>query len=273
VYGLVGLKTHAKMALVVRKEGDGLRRYVHLGTGNYNPVTARIYTDYSYFTCKEHITADATEVFNYLTGYSRRDGYSKLSVAPVNLREAMTHLIEREMEHARSGKNGHLILKMNSLTDTRMIELLYAASQAGVKVDLIIRGICCLLPGVKGVSDNIRVISIVGRFLEHSRVFYFAHDGHPELFLSSADMMGRNLNRRVELMFPVEDPAFIKRVKQEALDPALADRTRSRILGSDGLYTRISPVHGGETVDSQTDIVRSRSKQSRPIHIVPREAP
>ena len=162
---------------------------------------------------------------------------------------------------------------MNSLTDTRMIELLYAASQSGVQVDLIIRGICCLRPGVKGISENIRVISIVGRFLEHSRVFYFAHDGHPELLLSSADMMGRNLNRRVELMFPVEDPALIARVKQEALDPALTDRTRARVLGTDGLYTRISPPNSGEVVDSQTDIVRSRSTLHRPIHIVPREAP
>jgi polyphosphate kinase len=273
VYGLVGLKTHAKMALVVRKEGDGLRRYVHLGTGNYNPVTARIYTDYSYFTCRELITADATEVFNYLTGYSRRDGYSKLSVAPVNLRETMTRLIEREMQHGRMGRNGHLILKMNSLTDTRMIELLYAASQAGVKIELIVRGICCLRPGVKGISDNIRVISIVGRFLEHSRVFWFAHDGHPELLLSSADMMGRNLNRRVELMFPVEDPALIARVKQETLEGALADRMRARQLGPDGLYTRITPDHSGEAADSQMDIIRSRSLHHRPIHIVPREAP
>ena len=273
VYGLVGLKTHAKMALIVRKEGDGLRRYVHLGTGNYNPVTARIYTDNSYFTCREQITSDATEVFNYLTGYSRRDGYSKLSVAPVNLRETMTRLIEREMQHARAGKNGHVILKMNSLTDTRMIELLYAASQAGVKIELIVRGICCLRPGVKGISDNIRVISIVGRFLEHSRVFWFAHDGHPELYLSSADMMGRNLNRRVELMFPVEDPALIARVKQETLDGALADRTRARQLGADGLYTRIAPGTTGEAADSQVDLIRSRSQHHRPIHIVPREAP
>jgi polyphosphate kinase len=273
VYGLVGLKTHAKMALVVRKEGEGLRRYVHLGTGNYNPVTARIYTDYSYFTCREQITSDATEVFNYLTGYSRRDGYSKLSVAPVNLRETMTRLIEREMQHVRAGKRGHLILKMNSLTDTRMIELLYAASQAGVSVDLIIRGICCLVPGVKGISENIRVISIVGRFLEHSRVFWFANDGHPELFLSSADMMGRNLNRRVELMFPVEDPALIARVRQETLDAGLADRMHARQLGPDGLYTRIAPGHGAEIVDSQMDLVRLRSQQTRPIMIVPREAP
>lgn len=273
VYGLVGLKTHAKMALVVRKEGEGLRRYVHLGTGNYNPVTARIYTDYSYFTCREQITADATEVFNYLTGYSRRDGYSKLSVAPVNLRETMTRLIEREMQHARSGKRGHVILKMNSLTDTPMIELLYAASQAGVTVELIVRGICCLRPGVKGISENIRVISIVGRFLEHSRVFWFAHDGHPELLLSSADMMGRNLNRRVELMFPVEDPALIARVKAETLDAALADRTRARLLGPDGLYTRIPPAHGADGADCQMALVRARSQQPRPILIVPREAP
>ncbi len=203
VYGLVGLKTHGKMALVVRKEQDGLRRYVHLGTGNYNPVTARIYTDFSYFTCREEITRDATEVFNLLTGYSNCDVFKKLAVAPVNLREKITGLIEREAEHARQGREARLVFKMNSLTDAKIIEKLYEASKAGVQIDLIIRGICCLRPGLKGVSDTIRVISIVGRYLEHSRVFSFQNGGATELYLSSADLMGRNLDRRVELMFPI----------------------------------------------------------------------
>ncbi len=207
VYGLVGLKTHGKMALVVRKEADGLRRYVHLGTGNYNPVTARIYTDHSFFTCRTDIAEDATEVFNFLTGYSRRSTFRKLAVAPISLREQITALIDREIAHARAGREAHLIFKMNALTDTQIIERLYDASCAGVRIDLIVRGVCCLRPGVKGISDNVRVISIVGRFLEHSRVYYARNNGAHEVYLSSADLMGRNLDRRVELMFPIEEPA------------------------------------------------------------------
>jgi polyphosphate kinase len=273
VYGLVGLKTHAKMALVIRKEAAGLRRYVHLGTGNYNPVTARIYTDVSLFTCREDITADATEVFNYLTGYSTRETYRKLALAPVNLRERLVALIEREIDHARNGRPAEMILKMNSLTDTKMIELLYAASRAGVDIKLIVRGICCLRPNIPHVSERIRVISIVGRFLEHSRVFYFGNNGTPEIFLSSADIMGRNLDRRVELMFPVEEASLARHLKEEILDTALADTVRARILQADGTYCLVPTNGDGSTPDSQTVILRSHMRPSRSLHVIPRESP
>jgi len=272
VYGLVGLKTHAKMALVVRREQDAIRRYVHLGTGNYNPVTARIYTDLSLFTCRDDITSDAVEVFNFLTGYSNRDTYMKLAVAPVNLRERLTALIDREISHAKSGANAQLIFKMNSLTDTAMIEKLYEASRAGVSIDLIVRGICCLRPGKKGISENIRVISIVGRFLEHSRVFYFANGGAPEVLLGSADLMGRNLDHRVELVFPVEDPALTATIMKEVLVTALADQSRARVLNPDGSYTRAEPAFP-EKPDSQQVILRSRVRTSQAKPPVLREAP
>ncbi len=271
VYGLVGLKTHAKMALVVRKEQDGLRRYVHLGTGNYNPVTARIYTDMSFFTCREDITSDASEVFNYLTGYSKRDSYQKLCVAPVNLRDKLLTMINREIEHARSGKQARLIFKINALTDLQMIEKLYEASNAGVRIYLIIRGVCCLRPGVKGWSENIRVISIVGRFLEHSRAFYFANDGHPEIYLSSADLMGRNLDHRVELMFPVEDRAWAEIIRREVLETALADNIAARTLTSDGTYTRVAPMNGDVPMESQVAIAQLHTRPQRPA--IPRETP
>ncbi len=273
VYGLVGLKTHAKLALVVRKEQDGLHRYVHLGTGNYNPVTARIYTDLSYFTCREDITEDASEVFNYLTGYSKREGFKKLAVAPVNLRESITRMLEREINHARQGKPARVILKMNSLTDVKIMEKLYEASKAGVKVDLIVRGICCSRPGVKGVSENIRVISIVGRFLEHSRVFYFANNGKPELYLSSADLMARNLDRRVELMFPIEDPAIAEMVRSQVLETALRDNQHARLLHADGSYRPVVPAAGEEPINSQLLNLRSREAQESAKQPVPREAP
>ncbi len=272
VYGLVGLKTHAKMALVVRREQDGIRRYVHLGTGNYNPVTARIYTDISLFTCRDDITADAVEVFNFLTGYSNRDTYQKLAVAPVNLRERLIALIDREISHANAGGAAQLIFKMNSLTDTAMIEKLYEASRAGVSIDLIVRGICCLRPGKKGISENIRVISIVGRFLEHSRVFYFANGGEPEVYCGSADLMGRNLDHRVELVFPVEDRRLTAIIMKEVLVTALADRTRARVLGEDGGYTRAEPAVP-EKPDSQQVILRSRVRAVPAKAPVPREAP
>ncbi len=263
VYGLVGLKTHAKMALVIRREGDGMRRYVHLGTGNYNPVTARIYTDYSFFTAREDITADATEVFNYLTGYSRRDDYTKLAVAPVTLRKKIKHLIEREAAHAREGRRGRMIIKVNSLTDPKMIMALYEASKAGVSIDLIVRGVCCLRPSVPGVSDNIRVISIVGRFLEHSRVFYAWNNGFPELYMGSADIMGRNLDRRVELLFPIEDPALLESARQEVLESALRDTMRARVLQPDGTYARIVPTSGQDPHESQQYAISVRSEQDR----------
>ncbi|HET8853854.1 MAG TPA: polyphosphate kinase 1, partial [Ktedonobacteraceae bacterium] len=207
VYGVVGLKTHAKIALVVRKEEDGLRRYVHLGTGNYNATTARIYEDLCLFTCREDIGADASDLFNSLTGYSHQSGYLKLLVAPVSLRRGIIERIEREIRHVQEQHaEGHLIFKVNALVDPEIIAMLYRASQAGVRIDLIIRGICCLRPGIAGVSDNLRVRSLVGRFLEHSRVFFFGNGGDEEIYLGSADLMQRNLNERVETLFPVEDP-------------------------------------------------------------------
>lgn len=270
VYGLVGLKTHAKLALVVRKEMDGLRRYVHLGTGNYNPDTARIYTDISYFTCKEEIASDASEVFNFLTGYSSKEEFKKLTVAPLNLRTRITDMIQREMAHARSGKPAHIMMKMNALTDTKMIETLYEASNAGVNIDLIVRGICCLRPGVKGVSENIRVKSIVGRFLEHSRVFFFANNGHPELYCSSADLMGRNLDRRVELMFPIEDPSWAEMIKRETLDEAWRDTIGTRMLDANAAYTRPAPAEA--PFELQAHLMQSRARQ-QPKKPVPREQP
>ncbi len=273
VYGLVGLKTHGKMALVVRKENDGLRRYVHLGTGNYNPITARIYTDLSYFTCKEEITEDITEVFNYLTGYSRRESYKRLAVAPVTLRQKVESLIDREIHNVQSGKTGHVILKMNAITDVKMISKLYEASKAGVKIDLIVRGICSLRPGVKGQSETVRIISIVGRYLEHSRVFYFQNAGQPELYLSSADLMGRNLERRVELMFPIEEESLVKRIKEEVLDAALADCVRARELKSDGSYVYVPPQNGKEACDLQEKTMLSRTEAAHLQKQVMREAP
>ncbi len=272
VYGLVGLKTHAKMALVVRKEAEGLRRYIHLGTGNYNPDTARIYTDISYLTCKEPIAADVSEVFNYLTGFSNKERFRKLLVAPITLRKRMTELIQREIEHARAGKPAYLMFKMNALTDISTISTLYEASKAGVKVDLIVRGVCCLRPGVKGVSENIRVVSVVGRFLEHSRVFYFANNGKPELYCSSADLMGRNLDRRVELMFPIEDQVWADFVKREVLDGTWNDTVGARRLGPDGAYTRCTPDPGMQPFEMQTHLMQARMK---PVtkKAVPRDVP
>ncbi|MBX2990820.1 MAG: polyphosphate kinase 1 [Bacteroidetes bacterium] len=272
VYGLVGLKTHSKIALVIRKEPDGLRRYVHLGTGNYNPDTARIYTDISYLTCKEDFAIDASEVFNFLTGFSHKEEFKKLIVAPVNLRSRITELIQREIGHARNGKPAQVVMKMNALTDTRMIETLYEASKAGVLIDIIVRGICCLRPGVKGVSENIRVRSIVGRFLEHSRVFYFSNNGHPELYCSSADLMGRNLDRRVELMFPIEDRVWAEFIKRETLDDALCDTAGTRVLDANGNYTRVLPTNGEPAFDVQSHLLFSRSKQL-PRKAMPRESP
>jgi polyphosphate kinase len=271
VYGLVGLKTHAKMALVVRREAEGIRRYVHLGTGNYNPVTARIYTDLSFFTCRTDITEDATEVFNYLTGYSTKSEYRKLLVAPVNLRQRIADLIRREIDYARNGRPAALLFKMNALTDTKMIALLYEASAAGVEVDLIIRGICCLRPGLPGVSDRIRVRSIVGRFLEHSRVFSFANGGVPEVYLGSADLMGRNLDRRVELLFPIEDTSLAARLIREVLSTSLADTSRARALHEDGTYVRVGQP--ASEPDSQQTILRSRAKAQAQRVPVLREKP
>lgn len=238
-YGLVGLKTHSKVVLAVRKEGEHIRRYLHLGTGNYNHVTANLYEDLGMFTCDPDLGADATDLFNYLTGYSTKSEYRKLLVAPINMRERLVELIHREIEVHKNGKPGHLIFKMNSLVDKPMIKELYKASQAGVKVDLIVRGICCLRPGIKGLSEKIRVISVVGRFLEHSRIYYFHNGGEEQLYMGSADIMPRNLNRRVEVLFPVEDSKLIRRIRDEVLDIYLADNVKGRIMQTDGTYKRI----------------------------------
>ncbi len=239
IYGLVGLKTHSKMTLVVREEAESqLRRYVHLGTGNYNPVTARIYTDLGLFTADEDLGRDVSELFNYLTGYSKQIRYRKLLVAPVNLRESITEMIRREIEHHRAGRPAGIVAKFNSVTDAGMIEELYAASREGVPIDLIVRGICCLRPGWPGRSETIRVGSIVGRFLEHSRIYRFINGGKEEIYLGSADLMNRNLDRRVEVLFPIEDERIKERIVREILGPALDDNVKMRWLQMDGTYLR-----------------------------------
>ncbi len=238
VYGLVGLKTHAKTLLVVRRDEDRVRRYMHLGTGNYNAATARVYEDFGLFTADEEIGADVTDLFNYLTGYSALTSFRKLLVAPLNLRPRLTELIDREIQHAKAGQDAHVIVKCNSLVDEAIIRRLYAASRAGVGVDLIVRGMCSLRPGLPGISENIRVRSIVGRFLEHSRVFCFQNAGEPEVFLGSADVMLRNLDHRVEVVFPVTSRPLVNRIRERILAPYLVDDCRARLMNTDGTYTR-----------------------------------
>lgn len=238
IYGLVGLKTHCKITLVVRKEEDGIRRYVHLGTGNYNDQTAKLYTDLGMLTCRESIGEDATAVFNMLSGYSEPAGWNKLAVAPLWLKDRFKFLIGREKEHALQHQPAHIIAKMNSLCDKDIIEALYEAAAAGVKIELIVRGICCLRIDVPGIDHNIEVRSLVGNFLEHARIFYFENAGKPEIYMGSADWMPRNLERRVEIMFPVEDPDLKADVKH-ILDAQLADTVKARILQENGTYTRV----------------------------------
>jgi polyphosphate kinase len=259
VYGLLGLKTHSKTALVVRKEGDTIRRYVHLATGNYNPTTAQTYTDLGLFTCDEDMGADATDLFNYLTGYSAKRDYRKFLVAPINLRAGIESLIRREMERRQQGEQAHLIFKINALIDKPIIRQLYKASQAGVRVDLIVRGMCCLRPGVPGLSDNIRVISIVGRFLEHSRIYYFRNGGNEQIYLGSADLMPRNLDRRVEILFPVENPQLIRQLRDQVLAIYLADNVKARQMQADGTYLRVKSLEGAESVDSQSQLAGRRA--------------
>lgn len=242
-YGLPGLKTHAKTVLVVRRDGDGIRRYVHIGTGNYNSKTARLYTDMGLLTCNPSIGADLSDLFNSLTGVSRQKFYRKLLVAPANLRERVLELIARETAHARAGRSGRIVAKMNALVDPKVIAALYEASQAGVEIDLIIRGICCLRPGLAGVSDRIRVRSIVGRFLEHSRIMMFGNAGAPEYYIGSADWMPRNLDRRVEVMTPIEDTTLHQRV-QGVLDTCLRDNRQAWVLQPNGRYERLTPGDG-----------------------------
>jgi polyphosphate kinase len=256
IYGLLGLKTHSKIALVVRREGEHIRRYIHLATGNYNAVTAQLYEDIGMFTCDEDIGADATDLFNYLTGYSAKKDYRKLLVAPVNLRSRMEALIEREIAHVQRGGCGHLIFKMNALVDPRMIRKLYQASQAGVKVDLIVRGICCLRPGLPGISDNIRVISVVGRFLEHSRIYYFCNGGNEEIYLGSADLMPRNINWRVEVLFPVQDRRLVRYLTDDVLKTYLAANAKTRILRPDGTYQHLKPEPGEQVINPQEWLIQ-----------------
>jgi polyphosphate kinase len=249
-YGIVGLKTHAKICLVVRREGSSLRRYVHMGTGNYNPSTARIYTDFSYFTDDPSLAEDASDLFNHLTGYSEQKEYEQLLVAPQSMRDGILRLIEEQTEKAKKGETARITGKMNSLTDPRIMASLYQASQAGVKIDLIVRGICCLRPGLEGVSENIRVVSLVGRFLEHARALAFGEGDDEKIYLGSADLMQRNLDRRVEQLFPLREQRHRDKVRR-LLELQMADTANARELKSDGSYERLSPQEDEEPLDSQ----------------------
>jgi polyphosphate kinase len=252
VFGFVGLKTHCKVALVVRREeGDVIRRYVHLATGNYNPQTARIYTDLGYFTCNPDFCEDASALFNYLTGYGELPQWRKLVVAPSRLQSFMLEKIEQETINQAIGKQGRIIAKMNGLLEPVVVQALYKASQAGVRIDLICRGICALRPGIPGVSENIRVTSIVDRFLEHSRIYYFGNQGDPQVYIGSADWMDRNLSRRVEVVFPVETPELKQRLIREMLAITMADNCKARELLPDGSYRRITPAPDQPRVRSQ----------------------
>jgi len=263
VYGLIGLKTHCKVALIVRKEGDALRRYVHLSTGNYNASTARLYTDIGLLTADADIGADASELFNALTGYAEQRAYRQFAVAPAGLRDRLQSLIARETETARATGTGRLIFKTNALTDRPIIDALYEASAAGVQIDLIVRGMCALRPELAGLSATIRVRSIVGRFLEHSRIYYFEHGGQPEVYLSSADLMRRNLDRRVETMFPVTQPDLVARLRDEVLAAYLRDTANAHLLQPDGTYTR--PDDDPVAFDSQMWLL-ARAAGSEPSH-------
>jgi polyphosphate kinase len=250
---MVGLKTHCKLTLVVRREGKELQRYVHLGTGNYNPTTSRIYTDLAIFTTDEEIATDATNLFNSLTGFSEYEDYGCLLVAPLNLRKRTLKLIQRETAHAKAGRPARIIAKINSLTDVALIRALYAASEAGVSIDLIVRGVCMLKPGIPDISANIRVRSIVGRFLEHSRLFYFANNGKEEMLIGSADWMYRNLSRRVEVLVPIKDARLRQFLKETVLAGYLKDNVNARELRADGTYVRVKPIEGEKRFDAQLE--------------------
>jgi polyphosphate kinase len=249
VYGILGLKTHGKLTLVVRREGETLRRYVHVASGNYNPTTSCTYTDLGMFTVNEAVGRDATELFNYLTGFSQQTDYRTLMVAPIDLREKLNALFDREIEHQRAGRPAHIIAKFNRLADLQVIEKLYEASRAGVKIELIVRGICMLRPGIPGLSENISVRSIVGRFLEHSRVFWFQNGGDDELYIGSADWMSRNLKHRIEVVAPVTEPQAKRYLRDVLLDAYLRDNTKARELQPDGRYVPID--HVAEPFNSQ----------------------
>jgi polyphosphate kinase len=251
VYGLVGLKTHAKMTLVVRKEGDKVKRYVHLGTGNYNPATAKLYTDLSFFSADEQICDDVSDIFNYLTGYSYQHDFKKLFVAPINISDQFLSLIYREAENAKNGGQGKIVIKLNSLVDPVMIAALYEASNCGVQIDLIVRGICCLVPGKPGISENIRVTSVVGRLLEHSRIYYFHNNGDEQIYLSSADLMPRNLYRRVEIAFPIEDANLKAFIINKIIAVYLKDNIKARVLDADGKYEFIKTDAKDKKINAQ----------------------
>jgi polyphosphate kinase len=259
IYGLVGLKIHGKILLVVRREEDGIKRYVHMSTGNYNDVTAKIYTDIGLFTANPYFGADASLLFNMLSGYSQITNMYKIDIAPISLRDRFLFMISREKEHARNGKKAKIIVKVNSLVDEKIIEALYEASASGVEIELIVRGICCLKPGVKDLSERIRVTSIVGRYLEHSRIYYFYNDGDEEIYLSSADWMQRNLDRRVEILFPVEDKICKDRIK-DILQIQIKDTVKARFLKEDGTYSKIDK-RGKEQFDSQRHFYNDAVKQ------------
>ena len=254
-YGFSEVKTHCKLSLVVRKEQRGVRQYAHIGTGNYNPATARLYTDIGLFTDDQEITQDISELFNYLTGFSRQISYRKLLVAPVNLRERVIELIHKEIAAHKEKGGGRIIIKLNSVVDPEAIEALYEASAAGVEIDLIVRGICCLRPGIKGMSENIRVISIVGRFLEHSRIYYFGNGGDPIVYIGSADLMRRNLDRRIEVLVPVERTSLIKHLKW-ILDVCLSDNVQAWDLDGSGVYVRRHPTEE-KRISSQEEFMKS----------------
>jgi polyphosphate kinase len=267
-HGLVGLKTHAKLALIVRNDPDGkIRRYAHLGTGNYNPATARYYTDLSLFTCHDEITSAVHNVFNYLTAYAEQPNYKPLLVAPVDMAKSCIALIEREARHARRKRPARMIVKMNAVIDPAIIQALYRASQAGVEIDLIVRGQCTLVPGLRGISSRIRVRSIVGRFLEHSRIFYFENGGNPEVYLGSADWMPRNLYERVEVLFPVKDPQLRARVVSDILPAYLADTRKARLLGSNGCYSVPRAGRNGHGFSVQEHLMREASEGPRNVTI------
>jgi polyphosphate kinase len=275
-YGLVGLKTHAKLVLVVRQDADGkLRRYAHLGTGNYNPSTAHAYTDLSLFTANEGITSSVHNIFNYLTAYAEQPHYKPLLVAPQDLAKSCIALIERESRNARRGRPSRIIAKINALIDPPIIQALYRASRAGVEIDLIVRGQCALVPGLRGTSSRIRVRSIVGRFLEHSRIFYFENAGQPEIYLGSADWMQRNLYERVEVLFPLRDPALCARIREETLPAYLSDTRKTRILQADGTYTRPRGARSRRAISAQERLLRlaqasiENSRSNESLHITP----
>ncbi|MGP8247659.1 MAG: polyphosphate kinase 1 [Bryobacteraceae bacterium] len=263
VYGIIGLKVHCKVTLVVRREQDRIARYVHLSTGNYNAVTAHLYTDIGLFTNDEEIAGDVSNLFNYLTGYSDKTDYRRLMVAPVNLRSRLAAMIAREMQIARRGEKAHLIFKVNSLAEPAMIRQLYEASRAGVRIQLLVRGICCLRPGVPGVSENIEVTSIVGRFLEHSRVYYFYNGGNEEIYIGSADLMSRNIDHRVEVLAPIRDPDLVRSIRDAVLKTYLADNVKARQMNAAGNYTRKKAVSGKARINGQEWFLERRKMHGR----------